>query len=50
MQTAFLGATSAFPGGEGPSAGFGFVYLLVVLGLIVGSYAALMARYRKAGL
>lgn len=50
FQTAFLGATSAFPGGEGPSAGIGFVYLLVALGLIVGSYAALMARYRKAGL
>ncbi|MFD3538025.1 ABC transporter permease subunit [Streptomyces sp. NPDC058662] len=50
VQTAFLGATSAFPGGEGPGAGTGVVYLLVVLGLIVGSYAALMARYRKAGL
>ncbi|MGW5848070.1 ABC transporter permease subunit [Streptomyces sp. NPDC055254] len=50
VQTAFLGATSAFPGGEGPGAGAGAVYLLVVLGLIVGSYAALMARYRKAGL
>ncbi|GGZ68973.1 ABC transporter permease subunit [Streptomyces subrutilus] len=50
LQTAFLGATSAFPGGEGPSAGTGAVYLLVILGLIAGSYAALMARYRKAGL
>ncbi|UQX02060.1 ABC transporter permease subunit [Streptomyces sp. RerS4] len=50
VQTAFLGATSAFPGGEGPSAGVGVVYLIVVLALIVGSYAALMARYRKAGL
>ncbi|MEW1637433.1 ABC transporter permease [Streptomyces sp. NPDC093801] len=50
VQTAFLGATSAFPGGEGPSAGTGVVYLLVILGLIAGSYAALMARYRKAGL
>ncbi|MFJ3974650.1 ABC transporter permease subunit [Streptomyces sp. NPDC090021] len=50
VQTAFLDATSAFPGGEGPSDGVGFVYLLVVLGLIAGSYAALMARYRKAGL
>ncbi|MGI5444485.1 ABC transporter permease subunit [Streptomyces sp. CA-243310] len=50
IQTAFLGGTSAFPGGEGPTAGIGFVYLLVALGLIVGSYAALMARYRKAGL
>ncbi|WP_030292519.1 ABC transporter permease subunit [Streptomyces katrae] len=50
VQAAFLGGTSAFPGGEGPSAGVGFVYLLVVLALIAGSYAALMARYRKAGL
>ncbi|MET9695518.1 ABC transporter permease subunit [Streptomyces sp. NPDC006529] len=50
VQTAFLGGASAFPGGEGPSTGVGIVYLLVVLGLIVGSYAALMARYRKAGL
>ncbi|MGW0365002.1 ABC transporter permease [Streptomyces sp. NPDC002990] len=50
VQTAFLGATSAFPGGTGPTAGVGAVYLLVVLGLIAGSYAALMARYRKAGL
>ncbi|MEU4731558.1 MULTISPECIES: ABC transporter permease [unclassified Streptomyces] len=50
LQTAFLGAESSFPGGEGPSGGVGIVYLLVILGLIVGSYAALMARYRKAGL
>ncbi|MFE6842158.1 ABC transporter permease subunit [Streptomyces sp. NPDC057686] len=50
IQAAFLGGTSAFPGGDGPSAGVGFVYLLVVLALIAGSYAALMARYRKAGL
>ncbi|MCB5178033.1 ABC transporter permease [Streptomyces antimicrobicus] len=50
VQTAFLGATTAFPGGEGVSAGVGVVYLLVVLALIAGSYAALMARYRKAGL
>ncbi|MFJ7267196.1 ABC transporter permease subunit [Streptomyces sp. NPDC099050] len=50
LQTAFLGADSGFPGGAGPSGGVGFVYLLVILGLIAGSYAALMARYRKAGL
>ncbi|MBW5483072.1 ABC transporter permease subunit [Streptomyces bambusae] len=50
VQTAFLGATTAFPGGDGPSTGVGAVYLLVVLALIAGSYAALMARYRKAGL
>ncbi|MDG5806967.1 ABC transporter permease subunit [Streptomyces ossamyceticus] len=50
VQTAFLGATSAFPGGHGPSGGQGVVYLLVVLGLIAGSYGLLMRRYRKAGL
>ncbi|MFI9649666.1 ABC transporter permease [Streptomyces sp. NPDC052040] len=50
LQTAFLGAKSSFPGGEGPSSAQGVVYLLVVLGLIAGSYALLMRRYRKAGL
>ncbi|MCI3931721.1 ABC transporter permease [Streptomyces sp. AN091965] len=50
VQTAFLGATSSFPGNEGPSAGVGVVYLLLVLALVAGSYAALMRRYRKAGL
>ncbi|MCJ0868881.1 ABC transporter permease subunit [Streptomyces sp. AP-93] len=50
LQTAFLGADSGFPGSAGPSGAVGFVYLLVILGLIAGSYAALMARYRKAGL
>ncbi|MBA4862982.1 ABC transporter permease subunit [Streptomyces sp. PSKA54] len=50
VQTAFLGATSAFPGGEGPSTGAGVVYLLVVLGLIAGCYGILMRRYRKVGL
>lgn len=50
VQTAFLGATSSFPSGEGPSGGAGVVYLLVVLALIAGSYAALMRRYRKVGL
>ncbi|MFJ4920565.1 ABC transporter permease [Streptomyces sp. NPDC088725] len=50
LQTAFLGAGSSFPGGEGPSAGFGVVYLLVILALILGSYAVLMRRYRKVGL
>ncbi|MBT2397515.1 ABC transporter permease [Streptomyces sp. ISL-100] len=50
VQTAFLGATSAFPGGEGPSAGSGVVYLLAVLALVCGSYAVLMRRYRKVGL
>ncbi|MFJ8232673.1 ABC transporter permease [Streptomyces sp. NPDC094448] len=50
FQTAFLGATSGYPGGEGPGAAVGVVYLLVVLALIAGSYAALMRRYAKAGL
>ncbi|AEN11240.1 MULTISPECIES: ABC transporter permease [unclassified Streptomyces] len=50
VQTAFLGASSAFPGGEGPGAAAGVVYLLVVLALVVGSYAVLMRRYRRVGL
>ncbi|MFH8368021.1 ABC transporter permease [Streptomyces sp. NPDC018031] len=50
VQTAFLGATSSFPGGFGPDAGAGAVHLLVLLGLIVGSYGLLMRRYRKVGL
>ncbi|MEU6877627.1 ABC transporter permease [Streptomyces sp. NPDC046712] len=52
VQTAFLGATTSFPGGEGagPGAGVGVVYLLVVLALIAGSYGVLMRRYRKVGL
>ncbi|MGP3924542.1 MULTISPECIES: ABC transporter permease subunit [unclassified Streptomyces] len=51
VQTKFLGATSAFPGGYGPPGALaGAVYLAVVLGLIAGSYALLMRRYRKVGL
>ncbi|MEV6190887.1 ABC transporter permease [Streptomyces sp. NPDC051920] len=50
VQTAFLGASSAFPGQVGPSSGQGVVYLVVVLGLIAGCYGLLMRRYRKAGL
>ncbi|MEU4492871.1 ABC transporter permease [Streptomyces sp. NPDC023998] len=50
VQTAFLGATSAFPGESGPGAGPGVVYVLVVLALVAGSYAVLMRRYRKVGL
>ncbi|MBU3866827.1 ABC transporter permease [Streptomyces sp. 4503] len=50
VQTAFLGATSSFPGGVGPGTGTGFVYVLVLLGLIAGSYGLLMRRYRKVGL
>ncbi|MEU6222155.1 ABC transporter permease [Streptomyces sp. NPDC047042] len=50
VQTAFLGATSAYPGGTGPGTGEGVVFLLAVLGLIAGSYGLLMRRYRKVGL
>ncbi|MGQ5648689.1 ABC transporter permease [Streptomyces sp. NPDC003343] len=50
VQTAFLGATSSYPGGHGPSAAQGIVHLLVVLGLVAGSYGLLMRRYRKVGL
>ncbi|WP_329456938.1 ABC transporter permease [Streptomyces sp. NBC_01497] len=50
FQTAFLGASSSFPGGMGPGAGTGVVYLLVILGLVAGSYGVLMRRYREVGL
>lgn len=50
VQTAFLGAFSTFPGGEGPGAAAGVVYLFVVLALVAGSYAVLMRRYRRVGL
>ncbi|MES4902380.1 MULTISPECIES: ABC transporter permease [unclassified Streptomyces] len=50
VQTAFLNASSAYPGGFGPGAGAGVVFLLVLLGLIAGSYGLLVRRYRKVGL
>jgi ABC-2 type transport system permease protein len=50
VQTAFLGASSSFPGGEGPSSAQGVVFLLVTLGIVAGSYGLLMRRYRKAAL
>lgn len=50
VQSAFLGATTNFPGGVGPGAGAGVVYLIVVLALVAGSYAVLMRRYRRVGL
>jgi ABC-2 type transport system permease protein len=50
VQTAFLGASSSFPGGHGPSTAQGVVFLLVVLGLIAGSYGLLTRRYQKVGL
>ncbi|WP_405861864.1 ABC transporter permease [Streptomyces sp. NBC_01515] len=50
LQSAFLGASSAFPGGVGPSHAEGVVYVLAVLGLIVATYGLLIRRYRKVGL
>ncbi|WP_395576132.1 ABC transporter permease [Streptomyces sp. BK79] len=50
VSSAFLGATSAFPGGIGPSNAEGAVYVLVTLGLIAGAYGLLMRRYKKVGL
>ncbi|MET9910466.1 ABC transporter permease [Streptomyces sp. NPDC006476] len=50
VQSAFLGASSAFPGAVGPSNGEGAVYVLVVLGLIAACYGLLMRRYKKVGL
>jgi ABC-2 type transport system permease protein len=50
VQTAFLGASSAFPGGEGPGAAAGVAYLIVVLALVAGCNAVLMRRYRRVGL
>ncbi|MBD0840971.1 MULTISPECIES: ABC transporter permease [unclassified Streptomyces] len=50
LQTAFLGASSAFPGGIGPSQGEGVVYVLLTLGLIAAAYGLLLRRYKKVGL
>ncbi|MGX9886750.1 ABC transporter permease subunit [Streptomyces sp. NPDC002276] len=50
LQSAFLGATSAAPGGIGPSHAQGVVYVLAVLGLIAATYGLLIRRYRKVGL
>ena len=50
LQSAFLGATSVFPGGVGPSHAEGVVYVLAVLGLIAATYGLLIRRYRKVGL
>ncbi|GAA3300816.1 ABC transporter permease [Streptomyces cinereospinus] len=50
VQSAFLGAVSTFPGGIGPTAAEGAVYLVVTLGLIAASYGLLMRRYKKVGL
>ncbi|GGS88174.1 ABC transporter permease [Streptomyces chromofuscus] len=50
VQSAFLGAQSAFPGGIGPTKGEGVVYVVVALGLVAASYGLLMRRYKKVGL
>jgi len=50
VQSTFLGGSSSFPNGLAPTTDAGFVYLLVTLAVIVGCYALLMRRYRKAGL
>ncbi|MGW3118025.1 ABC transporter permease [Streptomyces sp. NPDC001107] len=50
VQSAFLGATPALPGGHGPSTGQGVVYVLLTLGLIAASYGLLIRRYKKVGL
>ncbi|WAX79044.1 ABC transporter permease [Streptomyces sp. KMM 9044] len=50
VQSAFLGASSTFPGGTGPSNGEGVVYVLFTLGLIAACYGLLTRRYRKVGL
>ncbi|GAB2575448.1 ABC transporter permease [Streptomyces capparidis] len=49
MQSWALGATSAAP--EGPPGHLGgLVFLLVLLGLVAGSFGLLIRRYRKVGL
>lgn len=50
IQSKFLDGTSAFPDAIVPSHAAGICYLLVTLALVIGSYAVLMRRYRKAGL
>jgi ABC-2 type transport system permease protein len=50
VQSAFLGADSALPGGAHPSAAQGAVYVLALLAVIAGCYGLLMRRYRKAAL
>ncbi|GLF95766.1 ABC transporter permease [Streptomyces yaizuensis] len=49
VSQAFLGAQSDFRDGA-PGTGLGLLYVLVILALSAGSYAALMRRYAKAGL
>ncbi|KRV47223.1 hypothetical protein AQ490_07015 [Wenjunlia vitaminophila] len=49
VQSWALGATPAGPQGP-PGNGAGFVFLLVLLGLVAASFGLLMRRYRKVGL
>jgi ABC-2 type transport system permease protein len=49
VQSWWLGAPSSYVGGQGPStAPAGIVFLLVLLGVIAGSFRLLMRRYGKA--
>lgn len=49
VQSWWLGAPSSYVGGEGPpSVVAGIVFLLVLLGVIAGSFRLLMRRYGKA--
>src|SRR5690606_11501190 len=50
VQSAFLGATSTFPGGAGPGTGEGVVYVVFALGLIAACYGLLVRRYKKVGM
>lgn len=50
FQAKYLDGVSEFPGHIVPSNTVGLVYVLVIALLIVGSYALLKVRYRKAGL
>ncbi|MFF9770168.1 ABC transporter permease [Streptomyces sp. NPDC014636] len=50
VQSAFLGGSSSFPGGVGPSNGEGAVYVVFVLSVIAACYGLLIRRYQKVGL
>lgn len=51
FQTWFLGAQSAFPHHSGPpNAAAGVTYLLVLFGVIAGTFTLLMRRYEKVGM
>ncbi|MFF9085701.1 ABC transporter permease [Streptomyces sp. NPDC014991] len=50
VQYAFLGGSSGFPGGVGPSSGEGVVYVVLLLALVAACYGLLNRRYKKVGL